>query len=79
MPAKIIEREEASNYYYKVLRTFMLSSTVVGLDRLIISPFRLQRIIWASVIFAGICGTIYQLYIMTNRYYQLTGVARIYL
>jgi hypothetical protein len=30
----------------------------------------LQRIVWLSVVFSGVCGTAFHSYTMANRYFQ---------
>ena len=53
-----------------VVTSYMETSTVVGVNRILISPLRTQRTVWTVIVLAGTMGTAYHAYTMVDRFFN---------
>ena len=66
MPAKSEKPITVQN----ALHSFMETSTVIGVNRILSSPFRAQRLLWTVFVIGGTIATGYHAYTMIDRYFS---------
>ena len=61
--------DTAPTSYAETFQFYLDTNTIVGLNRVYPSPFRIQKLYWFAIVLVGICATGYHAYTMVHGYY----------
>jgi hypothetical protein len=65
-----MEKDAKPTNYEEVVRMHMLNSTIIGVNRILPSPFRTQRLFWTAIVMVGMGVTAFHASVMIREYFS---------